>query len=104
MKHKGLQLDWERDWCSAHLEPFRPRWPHGATIGAMMALSVFVHDKEVQTYCDGDSNKLEAALAEFGPMCCRIFQPTMEEITLTVLRSIPTEIAALRQRLMEKGK
>lgn len=73
----GVELTVAVSWCAEHLEPYRARWPQGYMPATTVLFDTFVRLDNVQAYCQGKGGALNAALAEFGPMCCRVAEATI---------------------------
>lgn len=73
-----IKLSPETIWCSTHGEPFREAWPSGFVAFSMAVLDfVLVDDPEIARAAGNDSHRLDAVLAEFSPLCCRLPVPTL---------------------------
>lgn len=75
-----VELDWRRDWCERHLEPFRARWPEGAMVAMLDLFDRATRHEAILTVTAGDASRLEAAFAEFGPLCCLLGDDEMAEV------------------------
>ena len=82
-----IELDFWRDLCPRHLEPFRRHWPQGAMMFLVLVWSAFVRLPEVQSFATSpgeklaDARLLPDAMIEFGPLCCAIDHQLLREIT-----------------------
>jgi hypothetical protein len=76
----SIELRWERDWCERHLEPFRPQWPKGAARAALHLFDLACRNDKILTVTAGDPMRLEAAFAEFGPLCCLVGEDEMADV------------------------
>lgn len=83
-------------WCAEHLEAFRPGWPDGYLTATLILFERFVRDPDVVAYCHADSTKLGAAVAEFGPLCCRVDSDLRERVVAAALALRVEELKALR--------
>jgi hypothetical protein len=56
--------------CPVHLEPFRAKWPAGYPIAVVRLFeAATATSTELQEAAGGDAHRLNAAIAEFGPLC-----------------------------------
>lgn len=81
-----VELDFERDWCARHLEPFRAHWPAG-TAAAMVALfGEFVKDPRTPQMLPhdaaglADAHALQPLLMECSPICCWLDDEAMGRV------------------------
>lgn len=96
-------------FCERHLEPLRARWPYGYATLMMALFQHAVRDPEILRFCgytgpgsEADTAKLFAAIAEFGPICCRLPEEEMQRWTELALADdlgpAIAELKALEQR------
>jgi hypothetical protein len=65
-----IQLPFEAVACPAHGEVFRDRWPSGYLGFAIkMAEFALASSDELHKAAGGDASRLNAVVAEFGPLC-----------------------------------
>jgi hypothetical protein len=84
-----LNLDFNTNWCSRHLEPFREKWPHGAATAMMFLLHLFVRDDRTlkmagynpDTGMTANPEHLNALILKCSPLCCFVGDEKMQEIT-----------------------
>jgi hypothetical protein len=55
--------------CAVHGEPFRHQWPAGYPTFAVTILKAALAAHELIDAAGGDTARLNAAIAEFGPLC-----------------------------------
>lgn len=69
-------------FCPEHLLPFKADWPRGYP-GAMMCLfhQAVNHDEEIRQAAGMRTESLEAAIREYGPICCRLDPDVLRDIT-----------------------
>lgn len=104
-----IMMTVENTWCAEHLEPFRAEWPKGYMIANPLMMTAFAQLPDIQKYCESseepgkaDVRKLNAALAEFGPVCCRIKRKDLDKIIEVALKGSPLLFHALHERLLGK--
>ena len=74
-----VQLDWSL-WCSAHLSPYRARWPRGAAVAMLRLFQAAVAMPAVADAAGGDTANLTAALQRFKPLCCFISREDLDAV------------------------
>lgn len=60
--------------CRAHGEVFRLTWPSGYALFSVKAFELAAGHEELVRATGGDAHRLDAAIAEFGPLC-RLMTP-----------------------------
>lgn len=97
-------------FCAEHLEPLRERWPYGYAGLMMVLFQHAVRDHDVLRACgwnpdtgaQADTERLSAAIREYGPICCRLPEGEMQRWTSLALADDLTpfiaELKALEQR------
>lgn len=81
-----VTLDFERDWCDRHLEPFRAHWPAGASLALIGLFEAFVADPRTAAMCPhdaegkADANALQPLVLECSPLCCYIGEDAMRDV------------------------
>jgi hypothetical protein len=66
-----VELTWDL-WCARHLEPYRAKWPQGASVAMMMLFDTAARMEAVAEAADHNTEKLTDALQRFKPLCCFI--------------------------------
>lgn len=105
-KQQPIEMTPENTWCARHLEPFRAQWPKGYLLAMPLMFSAFSMLDDVMAYCDpndgsgmSDTRRLQAALAEFGPICCRLDPLLLAEIVEGSLSDDPDAWRAVKARI-----
>lgn len=75
--YPSIQVEFTDAFCARHGEPFRPGWPQGVGFAIPTLVTAFADLPDIVTYAEGDAAKFQAAVAEFGPMCCMVSDKTM---------------------------
>lgn len=60
--------------CPVHGECFRLNWPAGYLGYSLRAFTLATTNRELWDAAQGDADRLDAAIAEFGPLC-RLLTP-----------------------------
>lgn len=76
----SIELEWRRDWCARHLEPFRVAWPKGAVTAMTEVFQRSSRHPSILSATAGDATKLAPVLIEFGPLCCLLGDEEMAEV------------------------
>lgn len=97
-----IMLDFKRDWCAKHLEPFRENWPEGAAIVMVLMATCALSHPNCHRYTNGDATKINAYLAEFSPICCRLPGRLIKRVTGIALRG--EDVKAQHEQLVEDIK
>lgn len=79
-EHPKVQVEFTQAFCARHGEPFRDAWPKGVGIAIPTLVTVFAKLEEVAVYSQGDAGRFQAAIGEFGPMCCAVSDKEMLSI------------------------
>lgn len=74
-----VELTWDL-WCGRHLEPYRAKWPLGASVAMLMLLQAAAKMPAVVEFAHGDANQLTTALQRFKPICCFIPKAELDKI------------------------
>lgn len=101
-----IQLDFTKDFCARHLEPFREEWPKGAAYVMMMTFDRFMADERVRAMApkgpdglaEGDDDTILMLMGELRPLCCFIPEEEMQEIIAEALAGAGPRLEALRAR------
>jgi hypothetical protein len=65
-----VELPVEAVVCPVHGEPFRAKWPSGYPIAVVrLFTAATATSEELQEAAGGDAHRLNAVIAEFGPLC-----------------------------------
>lgn len=75
-----IKLEWSYMWCDKHLRPFKARWPRHAGFAMVNLFTASVHDERITAVAEGDTNRLEPVLREFGPMCCFLPETVIADV------------------------
>lgn len=67
-----VQLEHRDALCVWHGEPLREEWPKGYEIIVPTLFGFFAELPDIVDYTQGSAERLQAAVAEFGPMCCAV--------------------------------
>lgn len=67
-----VNLQWQRQWCPTHREPFRANWPEGTAIAMLRLFEAAVEDPRMVEQTGGKAANLHAVMGEFAPLCCWI--------------------------------
>jgi hypothetical protein len=103
----GPMLDFKRDWCARHLEPYRGERPKGAPIAMVLLFDAFAQDERVHRMAGfdpevegsvADSTRLPALVAECSPLCCFLGDEIVEEIRVEAFAGDGPRCAAIRDR------
>lgn len=78
-----INLEWGYMWCAKHLRAFRRTWPKHAAFAMTNLFAASAADERILAAAQGDTDRLEPVLREFGPMCC--FLPP--EVTTAVVEA-----------------
>jgi hypothetical protein len=70
--YPSIQIEFTNAFCPRHGEPFRPGWPVGVDVAVPLLVTIFSELEVIETYAQGSAAKFQAAVAEFGPMCCAV--------------------------------
>lgn len=82
MNNPKVQLEVTDVICSLHGEPFREDWPKGYGLASVKLFEEFAQLADVHAYTGGKAEKLPAAVAEFGPLCCAVGRNIMKKVYL----------------------
>jgi hypothetical protein len=74
-----VNLDPQHVFCRRHGEPLRATWPAGYLPFALKLFEAFVQDERTFGYARGDTDRLNAAIAEMGPLCCFVSEEALRE-------------------------
>ena len=106
-----IELTPENSWCPRHLEHFRKGWPKGYVIAQTMLFTAFCGLPDVLRYCglgdDGNiaqTRRLQAAIGEFGPMCCAVDAGLLLRIINTSRAGDPMAVDLLLDELREANR
>lgn len=75
-----VQLEWGYMWCHQHLLAFKATWPLHAGVAMVNLLTASAADDRICAAAQGDTNRLEPVLREFGPMCCYLPPAVVEAV------------------------
>ncbi len=80
-----IKLEWSYMWCDKHLKPFKARWPRHAGFAMLNLFSASAHDERIVAAAEGNTDRLEPVLREFGPMCCFLPEPITAAVVAAAL-------------------
>lgn len=83
--------------CTAHMEPFRVRWPEGIVIAQLMMFTRATERGDVAEAAGGDSHQLNRVIREFSPICCLLGDDAMAEVYAFSLDGGFEQAAAIMQ-------
>lgn len=101
----GVELDFKRDTCPRHIEPFRADYPKGVAVFMLLMFDSFAHDERVLAMAPHDEEGLAESAAlprlvlECAPLCCFIGDEEVTAITREALSGEPgPRLEAIRRR------
>lgn len=71
-KYPSIQVEFKDAFCARHGEPFRSGWPAGIGFAVPTLTTIFSELERIEHYSQGSAAKFQAAVVEFGPMCCAV--------------------------------
>lgn len=89
-------LDVRLMFCARHLAPFRADWPAGYPMAMLLLFLAFAARADTASYARGTREGLQAALREFGPVCCLLDAALTRRIVACALAGDMDEFVRIR--------
>lgn len=75
-------------WCPRHLKPYREHWPVGYAPALLCLVhQALNHDEEIIAASGGKVERINSVLHEYGPLCCRVSEEMLTELSTSFIQS-----------------